>query len=429
MKAWRERLARVLFRGPQIFRRETARPLSFWALLALLNFGTQIVFRRHLAPGEFGMLNSLLGLVGFFLVPIWALRHGFDHFAPADHDAARLAVLRAGKQPLVEIATVAWLVPALLLCFPLMPPLGFPRETLDYCLLPSVFLALGTFIAASMCEKESRPRLWLALLAGAAVTRIAVAWWFTSSQPWAEMGLAAGWAGAFILLIPVWRAGRFDFDWKPAVAAWRDREFAHHVFATLSALLGLYLFTNGDRIVAQAWFGRPLENNMGFVPWAYFDSYQTAGLLGRALLWGTQPLLLLLLVRRAGVARTTPALRNLFWIYLGVLIVAALLLSALAAPLTALFGGSEDADTIRLIPAFAWLMMPLGLLQGVGIFALASRRYPECFTLGGASVGYVALLYAVGRPQLMLSYAFGGAWAALLLVLMVGVVRWGRRQP
>ena len=65
----------------------------------------------------------------------------------------------------------------------------------------------------------------------------------------------------------------------------------------------------------------------------------------------------------------------------------------------------------------------------LGVFALASRRYPECHTLGGASLGYVALLYAVGRPQLMLSYAFGGAWVALLLVLMVGLVRWGRRQP
>jgi hypothetical protein len=429
MKTWRERLAAILLRGPQNFRRETGRSLAFWALLALLNFAAQIIFRRNLVPGEFGMLNSLLGVIGLFLVPVWALRHCFDHFAPGDHDAARLALLRAGKAPLVEIVTLGWMLPALLLCFPFMPPLGLPRESLDYCLLPSVILALGTFIAASMCEKEDRPRLWGALLIGAAVTRIAVAAWFTSSQPWAEMGLAAGWAGAFVLLIPVWRAGRFDFDWKKAAAAWRDHEFVRHALATVSVLLGIYLFTNGDRIVAQAWFGRPQENNMGFVPWAFFDSYQAAGLLGRALLWGTQPLLLLLLVRRAATTRTTPALRNLFWMYLGVLIVAALLLSALARPLTLLFGGSEDPETITLIPAFAMLMMPLGLLQGVGIFALASRRYPECYTLGGASLGYVALLYAVGRPQLMLSYAFGGAWVALLLVLMVGLVRWGRRQP
>ena len=429
MKTPREQLARIFLRGPQNFRRETGRSLAFWALLALLNFAGQIVFRHNLAPGEFGMLNALIGVIGLFLVPVWALRHCFDHFAPGDHDAARLAALRAGKQPLVEIVTVGWMVPALLLCFPLMPPLGFPRASLDYCLLPSVFLALGTFIVASMCEKENRPRLWGALLIGAAVTRIAVALWFTASQPWAEMGLAAGWAGVFVLLIPVWRAGRFDFQWKKAAAAWHDAEFARHALATGCVLLGIYLFTNGDRIVAQAWFGRPQENNMGFVPWAFFDSYQTAGLLGRALLWGTQPLLLLFLVRRAGAPRTTPELRNLFWTYLGVLVVGGMLLVTLAHPLIWLFTGADDTEAATLIPAFAWLMMLLGLLQGIGIFALASRRYPECFTLGAASLGYVGLLYAVGRPQLMLSYAFGGAWVALMLVLMVGVVRWGRRQP
>ena len=29
----------------------------------------------------------------------------------------------------------------------------------------------------------------------------------------------------------------------------------------------------------------------------------------------------------------------------------------------------------------------------------------------------------------MLSYAFGGGTVALTLVLLVGIVRWGRRQP
>ncbi len=428
MKKVREQIGGV-FRWPRNFRRETGRSLAFWALLALFNFATQIVFRRHLGPGEFGMLNTLIAVIGLFLVPVWALRHCFDHFAPQDHDAARLAVLRAGKQPLVEIVTVGWLIPAMFLCWLIVSLLDFSRGSLGYCALPSVFLALGAFIAASMCEKQDRPRLWAILLFGAALVRLAVAAWVTSSEPWAEMGLVAGWAGLFVLLIPVWRARQFDFDWKKAAAAWGDAEFARHALATVAVLLGLYLFTNGDRIVAQAWFGRPQENNMGFVLWDSFDRYQTAGLIGRALLWGTQPLLLLLLARRIGAPRTTPALRNMFWIYLGVLIAAALAVSALAHPLVSLFGGADDAETATLVTGFTWLMLPLGMLQGLGIFSLASRRYPECYTLCGASFGYVALLYAVGRPQLLLSYAFGGAWVALMLVLIVGIVRWGRRQP
>jgi hypothetical protein len=147
------------------------------------------------------------------------------------------------------------------------------------------------------------------------------------------------------------------------------------------------------------------------------------------LLWGTQPLLLLLLVRRGGAERTTPGVRHLFWSYLAALLAGAALLSWFAPALVRLFEGADDAVTVSFVGAFLWIVFPIGLLQGLGFFALASRRHPECHTLGAAGLGYIALLEAVGRPQLMLTYAFGGSFVALMLVLIVGVVRWGRRHP
>jgi hypothetical protein len=75
-------------------------------------------------------------------------------------------------------------------------------------------------------------------------------------------------------------------------------------------------------------------------------------------------------------------------------------------------------------------MVLLGLLQALGIFSLASRRYHECFVLGGCGVGYTLLLYLAGRqPLLMPAYMFGGGLVSLTLVLFVGIVRWGRKQP
>ena len=69
-------------------------------------------------------------------------------------------------------------------------------------------------------------------------------------------------------------------------------------------------------------------------------------------------------------------------------------------------------------------------LQALGVFSLASRRYHECFVLGGCGVGYTLLLYLAGRqPQLMPAYMFGGGLVSLMVVLFVGVVRWGRKQP
>jgi hypothetical protein len=86
--------------------------------------------------------------------------------------------------------------------------------------------------------------------------------------------------------------------------------------------------------------------------------------------------------------------------------------------------------TSHLVPSLAATMIPLGLLQALGVFSLASRRYPECFVLGGCSVGYTLLLYLAGRqPQLMPAYMFGAGLVCLMAVLFVGVVRWGRKQP
>jgi hypothetical protein len=166
------------------------------------------------------------------------------------------------------------------------------------------------------------------------------------------------------------------------------------------------------------------------VNWARFDAYQTAGLLGRGILWGTQPLLWILFAQRAPLARTTPASLTFFWIYLGALLGGALLLGCLAKPLSAIFCGTDFQLTAFFVPSFAAVMIALGLLQGLGIFSLASRRYPECFVLGVFSVGYTLLLYFTGRqPQLMPVYMFGGGLVSLMAVLFVGVVRWGRKQP
>ena len=169
---------------------------------------------------------------------------------------------------------------------------------------------------------------------------------------------------------------------------------------------------------------------MRYVDWPRFDAYQAAGLLGRAILWGTQPLLWIFFAQRSRLARTTAASLIFFWIYAGALLLGAILVACLAQPLSQLFCGDNFQSTAVFVPSFALAMIPLGLLQAMGFFALASRRYPECFVMGGCALGYVLLLFLVGRqPQLMPAYMFGGGLVSLMLLLFVGVVRWGRKQP
>jgi hypothetical protein len=404
------------------YHRETGRSLFFWATLALLSLATQIIFRRNLQPGEFATLNTLLAVVGLAAVPIIALRQALAHFSSGEG-------MNDAREALLQNFTLAWAFICALAVLPALDLLELPRFSLEIWTLLNVFLALGAVFTADLFAQQGRRKTWAFLFLFAGVIQLLFVWLLTTSEPWAETGLAAGTVAGLILVAPLFRQPRFVLKPAKARELLRDREFRRYLIATCCIVVGTFLFTNADRIVAQAWFGEPVDNNMGVVHWGLFDGYQTAGLLGRSLLWGTQPILLLLLARRAGQKHTAADVRKLCWFYLGTLVIGAIFLHQLTQPLSRLFGGANQDITAYFIPGFAFAMIPLGLLQGLGVFALASRRYPECFTFGAASLAYTLLLALVGTPQLIQSYMFGGGLVALFLLLFLGVVRWGRIQP
>jgi hypothetical protein len=271
-------------------------------------------------------------------------------------------------------------------------------------------------------------RFWGWLLAGSALARVLAGAGLAWSEPWAESGLAAFLVAGFITLIPALSQGESGAGLRmKALRSAMDRDFLRYLGATFSVLLGMFLFSSADRLIAQSWFGVVTNLNMGLVDWPGFDAYQTAGLLGRALLWGTQPLLLLMLAERSRLSQTTPASLIWFWIYLGALAAGSFLLICFQGPVSRLFCGADFFETERFVPSFALAMVPLGVLQGLGVFVLASRRFVECHVFGGLGVVYTLLLYLVGRQaQLMPAYMFGGGVLAIMVLLFVGIARWGR---
>jgi len=413
---------------------QTDQSPALWALLALLSFLAQIVFRREMKPGEFGALNTALGLIGLLTVPLLAVNQAFTHYLRRPHEAAqkaRIDALRAAAFLAIETFSWLWGALCIVLVFLLLPLIDLPRFSLQLFTLMNVLIALGSVVSGVVYERANRLRLWAFLLVATAIVRVLVGWVLTGYEPWAESGLTAFLVAGFITLTPALQAR--DTDTSARLAACRvvlDRDFLLWVGATFSVLLALFLFSSADRIVAQGWFGVVRNNNMGLVNWPVFDSYQTAGLLARGLLWGTQPLLWILFAQRTLLNRTTAASLTFFWIYLAALLLSAITLGFLSRPLSQLFCGDDFQTTALLVPSLAAAMVPLGLLQALGVFSLASRRYPECFTIGACAIGYTLLLYLVGRqPQVMPAYMFGGAMVASMVVLFVGVVRWGRKQP
>jgi len=416
------------------FQKETGESLNIWALIALLNFVTQIVFRRELAPGEFGTLNTALAIIGMMTVPLAAAPQAFAWYLARKHPVERhecVEALRASRFLVTETLAWAWGALSVVLLFVIFPLLYLPRFSLDLFTLLNVLIAAGGLIGAVVCQSSGQVRLWGWLLVATALTRLILGAGLSAVEPWAESGLAVFLLAGCITLAPALRERSTEIAARlQALRAVLDHDFLLYAGATFSVLLGNFLFVNADRIVAQSWFGWSINNNMGYVDWPMFDAYQTAGLLGRALLWGTQPLLLVLFAHRSCLDKTTAASLKFFWIYLGALVGGAILLGIFRGPLSWLFCGSHFAVTSMFTLNFAAVMVPLGLLQALGYFALASRRFHECFVLGGGGVGYTLLLYLVGRqPELMLSYMFGGGLVLLMLVLFIGVVRWGRKQP
>lgn len=406
-----------------------------WALLALLNLVTQaILFEEMVSPshpaGEFGIFNSALGIIGLLTAPALAVPFALRLFF-ARAQSTGLDRLRDSSVVVTETFTWVWAavcVVLLLLPFPLP---GLPRFSLDVFQAMNVLLALAAVISGAVCIAARQERRWALLLVVACLVRLALGGWFAAYQPCAEAALAAYVAGAFITLAPMLRPREVTLAARlqTCVAA-LDGSFLRFAGATMSVLLGLYLFTNADRIAALNWWD--VKVNGLDVPSAplrhIFDIYQAVGLLARSLLWGTQPLLWMLYAERSKLNKTTAASLRFFWIYLGTLVLGALALGFLASK-----GGPVDSfipQAGSVGPTFAAILLPLGLLQGLGIFSLASRRYPECFVIGGCGIAYAIVLEFVGtRPQMMLPYMFGTSVVALMILLFVGVVRWGRKQP
>lgn len=431
-------------RAVEMYRQQTGQPLQAWLLVALANLAFQVIFFREMTwdettAGEFGLLNAALGIIGLLTVPLLAIHHAFHLYPirpPNVRPDPRLESLRSSIVIVVE--TSAWVWGGVCCLLTLLPlPLPYlPRLHLQLFALFNVLLALGGVVSRTICESEKQKGQWIVLFVGAALARVlfaTVGTVWNPFEPWADAGLTAFFVAGIITLIPALRPREIDWATRmKALQAVLDREFLLFAGATFSVLLGLYLFTNADRIVAVAWMDVVAGQRVYMIAGSQvdFDEYQASGLLGRALLWGTQPLLWILFARRARLHKSIPSSLTFFWLYLGALLVGALLLGCLTQPgiLHAISGPFSVAG--KLAPTFAVVMIPLGLIQGLGIFSLASRRYPECFVLGGCSIAYTIILFLFGRqPGLMLPYMFGAGVVSLMIVLFVGVVRWGRKQP
>jgi hypothetical protein len=387
----------------------------------LLNFLSQIVLRRELAPGEFGTVNTVLGLVTVLALLLLVLQLVPHHRLLSRPEAAQW---KRHRPTLTRLAVFGWGGVSLLLMFSLLPSLSLPRTPLPMFAVLTLEATLGAGLGMARCRVTKRMGLLAFLVIAGASVRLAGSALAGHYQPVAESGLAPVILASTLLALPALQ----DYHLPPLGVEGRAvlRKLLLPLLATTSVVLALLLFSNAHRIVAQRNFGAPDALNFGFVNLGGFDDFQVAGLIAQRILGMNLLLLVVFWTKRTVLNRTTVASLRWFWIYLGAL-VAGVVLLVMAAPLAnAIFTGNPAV----FLPGFAAAVFMLGLLQGVAVFALASRRWVECFLLGGLGIAYTGFLfYAGNQPQLMTSCMFGGALISLMLVLFVGVVRYARSHP
>ena len=389
-------------------------------LVGLGNFAFQAIIGRQLKEsGEYGLVNTTLGYVGLLGLPLLIATTAITHYiARYDFhgDDARLQGLLAGCRKFLFRLTIAGSLLAILLAKPLSDFLHF-RPGLTFAALACVLAGLWGGLATALCQGLSWfKRLALIGLLGVGI-RLAFAGGVVAQFPAAEWAvLATGVAVLANLILLYWKKDLV----RPAepVSPW-DRDFVQFLIVSAAFVGGGYCFTQGDLLVAQRFFSKP-----------ELDNYSSAGVFARALPMTVAPLLTVLFTHRSKT-HTGDALRDqlrLIGLYAVGLICGLIGLLMLRTFCLQIIGRNTP-EAAGMVGQLAMTMVSVGLLQALGMWALASRWVKMALLYGGLGLSYWITLFCLGKsPSGLLQvmpFASGMAFVILFTVWLLAM----RRPP
>jgi O-antigen/teichoic acid export membrane protein len=393
--------------------------LSIAGLLAGLgNYTFQAIIGRCLDKAEYGYVNSTLGFIGLLGLPLviasTSVTHYIAHFR-ATGDEARLQGLLSGCRRFLFRLTLAGSVAAALLIKPLSSFFHFPRQGLMLAALVCALAGLWGAFVNTLCQGLG----WFGRLACITLVMMVLRLSFGSvmviKYPVAETGVLA--SGVALLAYLLWLCWRSELARKSSSVSPWSPEFGQYLAVGTAWAVGGYCLTQGDLLVAQRYFsGRDL------------GLYTAAGLLGRALPMVVAPMLTVLFTSRSG-HRTGTALREqlkLLALYATGLAAGAAGLLLLRDFWVRLIFGKYTPEAAAMVSRLAVTMAFIGLMQAVGMWALASRWLKVAFLYGASGLVYWLVLLTWGKSPpvlLQLMPAVAGAAFGLLFVSWLAAMR------
>ncbi len=374
--------------------------------------------------GEFGYLGSGLAFINLLGLPLLiastAVTHYIAHFQ-ASGDEARLAGLLSGCRRFLFRLTVAGSIGAVLLIKPLSTAFEIPRPSLVLAALACALAWLWVAFANAICQGLGWfNRLALISLAMMAL-RVGFGWTMALKWPVAEIGLLATGVGfsAYLILLH-WRK---DLAKKAEAVSPYNREFALYLAVAAACITGGFCFTQGDILAAGRNFSR-LNGGHDL------DLYNGANKLGAALPAVVGPMLAVLFTSRSSQA-TASVLREQFkllGLYAAGLAAGALGLWLLREFWVKMIFGRPAPESAAMLQPLTVTMAFVGLMQALGMWALASRWFRVALLYGLCGITYWALLLHFGKtPDALLRImpVAAGVAFGLLLISWLATMRIG----
>ena len=388
-------------------------------LTLLIGFGFQIAVRRQFQdkPGEFGFVQTAIAFVGFLGLPMGIAVQAVTHYIARFHfsgDDVRLHGLLAGCRKFLFQITVAGSIVAIVLIKPLGDFFHIPRVGLTVIALVCVLAGLwGAYITA-LCQGLG----WFKRLALIGLLAAGIRFLFgvsaTRISPMAEWAVFASAVMLLSNLVLLFWRNDFPHKTELIVSPW-TKEFVQFLIVSAACVLGSNCFSQYDLLVAQKYFPR-----------AQLDDYAAAGLLARQIPALASPFLAVLFTHRSSRHHgdAMPEQLKLLGLFAFALVVNAVGLFVLKSFGLKLLGQNTPEATAMIAP-FCATMVFVGLLQALGIWALASRWIKISMLYGALGLAYwLALLFFGTTPGVLLHvmpFAAGTAFAAVFLIWLMAM--------
>jgi O-antigen/teichoic acid export membrane protein len=386
-------------------------------LTGLGNYGFQMIMGRQLSKVEFGYMNTTLGFVMFLGLPLLiasnAVTHYIAHFRALGNEAGLSGLLLGCRRFLLRL-TVVVSVSAVVLVKPLSDFFRFPRASLMLVAVICVIAGLWGTFASTLCQGMAWFRRLAVIGLGGVALRLSYGYLCTLRFTVAEAAASAT-AVAFLanLALLYWRR---ELVWKGATESPWGWDFARYLMAATACVGGGYCFTQGDLLVAQ----RYLEGEV-------LGYYTAAGVLARALPMVVGPLLTVLFTSRSGHREgnvVREQIRLLVLYAVGLLFGAGMLILLRDFCVRLLFG-AYTPEAAAMVVRLAVTMLFVGMLQGLGMWALASRWSKVTLVYGVAGLAYWLILLgwgtSLGSLLRIMPILAGSAFAAILGAWLVAM--------